>query len=168
MIINGWTIIAHPLFIDQLEKLVSAVEAEKKKDVKEYKKSANAKLLANIVKSAFSTIPSDPANKRFRLGDALGKEFKDWFRDKFGSGRFRLFFRYDSKAKVIILAWVNDENTLRTYGSKSDAYAVFASKLDDGNPPADWESLFKECNKPTLVDILNKVLGRASQAQDKE
>ena len=31
-------------------------------------------------------------------------------------GRFRLFFRFDSASKVIIYAWVNDENTLRKVG----------------------------------------------------
>jgi transposase len=38
----------------------------------------------------------------------------------------RLFFRYreTKTAKIIILAWVNDEQTLRAYGKASDAYAV--------------------------------------------
>jgi toxin YhaV len=41
-----------------------------------------------------------------------------WRRAKFLS-RFRLFFRYNSKAKVIIYAWVNEENTLRKAGSSA-------------------------------------------------
>lgn len=36
--------------------------------------------------------------------------------------RFRLFFRYDSRAKIIVFAWVNDEQTLRSAGSKSDPF----------------------------------------------
>ncbi|MBB5716893.1 hypothetical protein FHS94_003765 [Sphingomonas aerophila] len=64
-------------------------------------------------------------------------------RAAFGNGRFRLFFRYDSRAMVIIFAWVNDETTLRTYGSKSDAYAVFKGMLDKGNPPDDWAALLQ-------------------------
>ncbi|AOX26858.1 hypothetical protein C0053_19200 [Pseudomonas aeruginosa] len=35
-------------------------------------------------------------------------------------------------------AWVNDENTLRSAGSKSDPYAVFEKILGRGNPPDDW------------------------------
>ncbi|MGO9233875.1 MAG: type II toxin-antitoxin system YhaV family toxin, partial [Methylocella sp.] len=35
--INGWTIYAHPLFLDQLEALVDAVEKARKKDPKNYK-----------------------------------------------------------------------------------------------------------------------------------
>lgn len=45
-------------------------------------------------------------------------------RSKIGR-RFRLFFRYDSKARAIVFAWVDDEQTLRSAGSRSDPYAVF-------------------------------------------
>ncbi|EJT85840.1 hypothetical protein PPS11_04395 [Pseudomonas putida S11] len=55
--------------------------------------------------------------------------------------RFRLFFRYDSRSKVIVYAWVNDENTLRSAGSKSDPYAVFEKMPGRGNPPDDWDAL---------------------------
>ena len=77
--------------------------------------------------------------------DALGPgKNKDWSRVKFGAGRYRLFFRYSEKEKVIILGWMNDENTLRTYGKKTDAYTVFSKMLKRGHPPADWESLTQE------------------------
>lgn len=46
-----------------------------------------------------------------------------------------------TSAKVIVFAWVNDETTLRTYGAKSDAYAVFRKMLDRGAPPDSWEAL---------------------------
>lgn len=36
--------------------------------------------------------------------------------------RFRLFFRYDSKTRPIVSAWVNDEQALRSAGSKSNPY----------------------------------------------
>jgi toxin YhaV len=121
VVVNGWTLYAHPLFLEQLEKLTAAVEKAQKKDPKGYQSSANAKLLA-----AMST---------------LGASRKHWFRAKFGGERFRLFFRYSSSAKIIIFAWVNDAQTLRTYGSKSDAYAVFKAMLDRGNPPEDWAAL---------------------------
>jgi toxin YhaV len=140
-IINGWTLYAHPLFTDQLDRLTAAVEKTKRKDPKTYQSTANAKLLAQLQRLAFETIPVDPARPEFRQGGTLGSSRKHWFRAKFGGGRFRLFFRYSSSAKIIVYAWVNDSETLRTYGAKSDAYAVFKGMLDKGNPPEDWAEL---------------------------
>lgn len=124
LVVNGWTLAAHPLFLDQLEKLTAAVERERVKDPKRYQQTANAKLLAAIEELVFRTIPADPTRPVYRQGGTLGTSRKHWFRAKFGGQRFRLFFRFSSEARVIIFAWVNDENTLRTYGSKTDAYRV--------------------------------------------
>ena len=86
------------------------------------------------------TVPTDPARDEYRQGNTLGPAHRHWRRAKIGR-RFRLFFRYDSKAKVIVYAWVNDETTLRSSGSKSDPYAVFEKMLGRGNPPDDWNAL---------------------------
>jgi toxin YhaV len=141
--INGWQLFAHSLLIEQLEKLIAAVERERAKSPETYESSAYAKLLAALNQLLFETVPEDPTRPEYRQGDTLGPDRKHWFRAKFGGQRFRLFFRYDSKAKVIIYAWVNDESTKRTYGAKTDAYAVFKKMLDKGNPPDDWEALLK-------------------------
>ena len=143
IVVNGWTIYAHPLLLDQLEKLVTAVEKAKAKDSQGWARTANAKVLAAVRSLMFETVPSDPARPEYRQGGTLGAARKHWFRAKFGNGRFRLFFRYDSRSKVIIFAWVNDDTTLRTYGSKTDAYAVFKGMLDSGNPPDDWAALLQ-------------------------
>ncbi len=140
-ITNGWHLFAHPLFLAQLEKLTVAVEKLQQSDPVGYQKTANAKLLAALRQLVFETIPSNPTRADYRQGGTLGSDRKHWFRAKFGNGRFRLFFRFDSKAKIIIFAWVNDETTLRTYGSKTDAYAVFRKMLDEGNPPDSWSAL---------------------------
>ena len=42
---------------------------------------------------------------------------------------------------MIVLAWVNDDTTLRAYESPSDAYAVFRKMLNRGNPPDSWSDL---------------------------
>lgn len=152
--INGWTIFAHPLFLDQLEKLMSTVEALKAKKPHEYQKNANTKLLAALNKLVFDVIPADPTASVYRQGSTLGEGHKHWFRAKFGNGRFRLFFRYESTAKVIIFAWVNDETTLRTYGGRSDAYKVFAGMLNDGNPPNDWATLLKAASEVAALERL--------------
>lgn len=82
-----------------------------------------------MIEEHITVNPSSPA---FRHGKSLGSgKNKDWSRVKFGAGRYRLFFRYSEKEKVIILGWMNDENTLRTYGKKTDAYTVFSKMLKE-------------------------------------
>lgn len=140
--INGWTIYAHSLFLDQLEAMIEAVEKARKKDPAKYKKKRAAKLLAAVLKVAFEDIPSDPTRDAYRHGGTLGEEYKHWFRAKFLQ-QFRLFFRYQQSAdtRIIVLAWVNDDSTLRAYESANDAYAVFRKMLDRGNPPDTWNAL---------------------------
>lgn len=148
--VNGWQLFAHPLFLDQIEKLAGAVEKARVKDPRGWRKSANAKLVAALHQLVFETIPQDPTRPEYRQGGTLGDTRKHWFRAKFGGGRFRLFFRYSSSAKVIVFAWVNDETTLRAYGAKSDAYAVFRKMLDSGNPPDDWAALMAAASDPEV------------------
>jgi len=142
-VVNGWTLFAHPLFLDQVEELIQAVERERKKDPASYQSGANAKLLAAIHLLVWETIPSDPTRDHYRQGNTLGPEYKHWLRAKFGGQRFRLFFRYDSRARIVVYASVNDDETKRTYGSKKDAFAVFRKMLERGNPPDDWNALLK-------------------------
>lgn len=143
LVINGWSIFAHPIFLDQLEGLIEEVEARKARDPKAWHKKNCTKRLAAIFKLATEDIPADPGAPAFRQGDTLGENRKHWFRAKFFQ-QYRLFFRFNSTAKVIVLAWVNDEQTLRAYGSKADAYATFRGMLDGGNPPDDFDALMKE------------------------
>jgi toxin YhaV len=144
--INGWSLFAHPLFLDQVEELIAAVERAKAKDPHTYRKKNAAKRLAAILKLATVDIPSDPGAARFRQGKTLGENRKHWFRAKFFQ-QYRLFFRFDNASRVIVLAWVNDENTLRAYDSRTDAYKVFKGMLDDGNPPDDFDTLLAAARK---------------------
>lgn len=143
LVVNGWSIYAHPVFLDQLDGLIAEVEARRRKDPKTWRKKNCTKRLAAIFKLVTQVIPSDPASEVFRQGKTLGEANKHWFRAKFFQ-QYRLFFRFDSTSKVIVLAWVNDETNLRAYGSKTDAYATFKGMLDDGNPPGDFETLLKQ------------------------
>ncbi len=140
MKVGDWELFAHPLFLDQLEALTSAVGRTRKKDPDGYRSRRAVKMLAAVLKLAFEDIPADPAHSRFEQGETLGAARKHWRRAKFYQ-QHRLFFRFSSTAKVIVLAWVNDEQTRRTYGSRTDAYAVFAKMLKAGNPPDDWDAL---------------------------
>ena len=143
LVINGWTIFAHPLFLTQLEKLTSQVEILKKKDPIEYAKKNASKRLAAIIKLAFEVIPQDPMRIEYRQGATLGTDRKHWFRAKFFQ-QYRLFFRYHAQVKMIVYVWVNDDKTKRAYESGEDAYLVFRNMLASGHPPDDWEQLLKE------------------------
>ena len=158
LIINGWTIYAHPQFLSQLEAYRQAVEAAKAKDPTGYLGTREAKLLAAIVKLAFEEIPKDPAAPQYRQGDTLGPKRKHWFRAKFFQ-QYRLFFRFDASAKVIVLAWVNDEDTKRAYGSRTDAYATFRKMLDKGDPPDTWAELLKAASAKDAKARLGKAWG---------
>ena len=159
VVVKGWTMLAHPLFLDAMERLTSASERERKASPKG-PPGANTKLLAHILDLAFDKIPSDPGAAQFRHGGTLGSDRRYWFRAKTGGGRYRLFYRFHSAAKIIILAWVNDEETLRAYESKSDAYLVFAGMLESGNPPDDWNHLLSTVENPRTLKRLRELFER--------
>jgi toxin YhaV len=115
------------------------------------------------LKLILEIIPGDPSASAFRQGDTLGVDRRHWYRAKFGGGRFRLFFRFSSGAKTILYAWVNDEKTLRTYGSKTDAYAVFKKMLNAGNPPDDWSLLSASATKPDSTTRLSAAIERGGK-----
>lgn len=143
LVLHGWTVFAHPLFLIQIEALAQQVEALRQKDPVGYVSKNASKRLAAIIKLAFDVIPQDPARPEYRQGSTLGDEFKHWFRAKFFQ-QYRLFFRYHAPSRVIVLVWVNDENTKRAYYSSDDAYRVFRKMLESGHRPDDWCQLLAE------------------------
>lgn len=143
MIVNGWVLCAHPVFLDQYERLIKEVEKLRIKNPKAYKSKNVTKRLAAIQKLVFEIIPSDPTLPAYRQGTTLGEEHKHWFRAKFFQ-QYRLFFRFHKESKIIVYAWVNNEDTKRAYDSKADAYKVFKKMLENKRPPSDWITLLKE------------------------
>lgn len=143
LVVHGWAVFAHPLFLDQIQSLIQQVEVLKHKDPAGYIKKNASKRLAAIAKLAFDLIPQDPTKPEYRQGNTLGEHHKHWFRAKFFQ-QYRLFFRYHAPSKVIVLAWVNDEETKRAYESSDDAYRVFRKMLATGQPPDDWDQLLTE------------------------
>lgn len=143
LVVTGWTIFAHPLFLDQVEALARQVEGLREKDPVGYLRKNATKRLTAIVHLAFTVIPHDPTRSEYRQGNTLGGKNKHWFRAKFFQ-QYRLFFRYHAASKVIVYAWVNDEGTKRAYESADDAYRVFSAMLEHGHPPDDWDQLLNE------------------------
>lgn len=137
---HGWNLLFHDCLIEQLQKLDVAAARAKEQDPEGSESNANVKLFNALVNLIFDTVPAAPNRDEYRQGNTMGPAFRHWRRAKIGR-RFRLFFRFDSKTRIIIFAWVNDENTLRSSGSKTDPYAVFQRMLKSGHPPDDWAAL---------------------------
>lgn len=156
LIVNDWTILEHSLFKNQVISLITEVEGLKKKDPINYSSKAATKKLAAIFHLAFKKIPNDPTLPEYRQGATLGNENKHWFRAKFFQ-QYRLFFRFHLEKKIIIYAWVNDDNSKRAYDKKTDAYAVFKKMLASGQPPNSWDDLLKETaqQKSSYSKIIN-------------
>ena len=146
MEVNGWRLFQYPLFEHQLKKLTEAGEQLSVTQPDTYKEHPKTKLLATIHRLIADSIPRDPNAPELRQGDTLGPDNRHWFRAKVHQ-RYRLFFRFSSKDKVIVYVWVNDESTLRKAGARTDVYAVFKSMLDAGEPPRTLEALLKRATE---------------------
>lgn len=150
---HGWSLLIHPLLLGQIEKLTDAAEQEYAKD-QDGEAGGTTKLLGHLLDLMFDKIPLRPGDRIYRAGKSLPD---DWFRAKTGGGRYRLFYRFDSTSRLIVYAWVHDENNLRTYGSRTDAYAVFRDMVADGDPPKDWTGLRAAAEDKSVVERTRKV-----------
>jgi len=140
---HGWNLLFHDCLIEQLQTLEAASLRAKAQDPEGFESNANVKLLNALATLILDAVPSDPNRDEYRQGNTMGSAFRHWRRAKIGR-RFRLFFRFDSKSKIIIYAWVNDERSLRASGAKTDPYVVFQKMLQSGHPPADWDGLLAQ------------------------
>ena len=159
--VNGWTLFAHPLFLDQVEALAAQVEALRARDPVGYTKKNAAERLAAIATLAFDLVPQDPTRPEYRQGSALGADRKHWCRARFFQ-QYRLFFRYHRASRIIVYAWVNDEHTKRAYECSDDAYRVFQKMLERGHPPDDWENLLLQAKREAAR--LRAIAGRARRS----
>ena len=121
---RGWNLLFHDCLIEQLQKLEAASSRAKAQDPKGFESNANVKLFDALATLILEVVPGDPNRDEYRKGNTMGPAFRHWRRAKIGR-RFRLFFRFDSKSRIIIFAWVNDEHSLRS----------------SGHPPDDWDAL---------------------------
>src|ERR1700674_1797235 len=142
MEVNGWRLFQYPLFENQLKRLTETVEKLSISQPDIYREHPKTKLLATIHRHVTEIIPRDPTAPEFRQGDTLGPDNRHWFRAKFHQ-RYRLFFRFSTKDRVIVYVWLNDEKTLRKAGSKTDPYSVFRGMLEAGDPPGSIADLLQ-------------------------
>jgi len=139
----GWWLLAWSGFQEQFDTLSKAVEALRESDPDGYRSHPKAKLLAAVVRIVTHDVPRDPGHVGFRQGGTLGPAHTAWFRAKFHQ-RFRLFYRFDSRRKAIVYAWMNDESGLRKGGDRNDPYNVFRRMLERGRPPTSFDDLLRE------------------------
>ena len=104
---HGWTLLFHDNLTRQMVKLRAAVLPAQENDPKGFESNANVKFFRALVHLILDVVPSDPARDEYRQGNTMGPAYRHWRRAKLGR-RYRLFFRYDSKAKVIVYAWINN------------------------------------------------------------
>jgi toxin YhaV len=149
MQINGWQIFYYKAFAATLGELEAEVTKLATKDPKGYKAHPKTRLLASVYEAVTRRVPANPEDAQFRLGKTLGPANKHWRRVKEGlPARYRLFFRFASKpVRLIVFAWLNDEDTLRKAGSKTNVYAAFQRMLARGEVPGDINALLQESRK---------------------
>lgn len=141
--VNGWKLYTWAAFRDRWDGLVAAVDERRSRDPKGYKRHPQTRFLA-LVRIVMEDVPRDPSDPRYAQGKTLGSDYAHWRRAKFAR-RFRLFFRYHSGAKIIVYVWLNDEDTLRKAGNRTDVYATFRAMLERERPPTDWDDLIATC-----------------------
>ncbi len=141
-----WTLLAHPAFINQFEISRQKMTHAKAKAGVNWLSHSDVKRHFALTHQITERIPQDPSSADFRLGNSLGQKHRLWFRAKFLQ-QYRIFFRYSSIRNIIVYAWVNDPTTLRAYGTKTDAYAVFRKMLEAGKVPNNWDELIAESKR---------------------
>ena len=114
----------HSCLIEQLQKLKAAAVRAETHDPDGFESNANVKLFRALATLILDVVPSDPNREEYRQGNCMGTDFRHWRRAKIGK-RFRLFFRFDSRSRIIIFAWVNDENTLLAASEQLEMHNQF-------------------------------------------
>lgn len=66
LVVHGWTIFAHPLFLAQIETLAQQVEALRWKDPAADLKKNASKWLAAITQLTFAVTAQDPSREEYR------------------------------------------------------------------------------------------------------
>ena len=116
---HGWNLLFHEGLIEQLQKLQTAAQKAKPQDPQGFESNANLKLFNALAQLMLETVSSDPSRDEYRQGNTMGPAFRHWRRAKLGR-RFRLFFRFDSKTRIIIFMAMMEA---QTYLAKRQARA---------------------------------------------
>lgn len=138
MLKNNFTLYVHEIFHADLLDLITKVKKVKKeskkiygsnyKDSDHYKLNEFVKKLSQIRKFIKEQVPQDCSHHQYYGTPPLDNCFR---RVKWNE-RYRLYFQYDLQNKEITYLWFNNENCLRSRGSKTDCYNVFNNMVKNG------------------------------------
>lgn len=146
LVIHGWSVLAHPQFLAQGDALARQVKVLKQMGPVGYVQKKASKRLTAITRLAFDVVPQDPARPAHGQGGTLGGDHNYWFRARLWQ-QSRLCFRYHALRKVIVYAWVDNEDTKRSCWSSDEAYLGFRKIPESGHPPDDWDRLLSDAQK---------------------
>ncbi|HYJ78889.1 MAG TPA: type II toxin-antitoxin system YhaV family toxin [Longimicrobiaceae bacterium] len=152
LVAHGWQLLVWTDFRVRWVALRHTVEKLERHDPAGYVNHPAAKFLKTLQHIVLEEVPSNPSSPAYLQGGTLGPAHRAWRRVSFHH-RFRLFFRFSAKHKIIVYAWLNDENTLRKRGARTDPYAVFHSMLERGAPPGDWDDLVTASQAWSATDV---------------
>jgi len=140
---NGWLVLLWPTFARRYEELrAEARHLKTTLSPDDYVQHPVVKLVAAISRLVTRVVPQDPNAPEYRLRGSLAG-----FRRAKGRGlppRYRLFWVFSSRRKIIIFLYVNTEGVLRKEGDKNDVYAVFERLVRRGDIGADFEAAYAQ------------------------
>jgi toxin YhaV len=99
LIVKGWSIVAHPKWLEKFELWIASVDERRAPD--------RARPLAALTRLAFGTLPENPLRSEYRAPEASGDEDGHWYCAEYWP-QSRLFFRCDPGARLLIYAWFEE------------------------------------------------------------
>ncbi|MFH1287393.1 MAG: type II toxin-antitoxin system YhaV family toxin [bacterium] len=112
----------HDFYFQRIAKLKEQVkELRGKLSDEEFGQHEIVKFAYRIRQADREIIPQDPNRLEYQLTGNLRK----YRRYKQGLQRYRLFFCFSSRPRIILYLYLNDEKHLRKAGDKNDPYEEF-------------------------------------------
>jgi toxin YhaV len=147
MLRHGWNLLFHEGLIEQLQKLQAAAQRAQAQDPQGFESNANVKLFNALAQLMLETVPSDPNRDEYRQGNTMGPAFRHWRRAKVGR-RFRLFFRFDSKTRIIIFMAMKEAQTYFAERQARADVAAFDTVMarTGGEPPREGDRILPAQN----------------------
>ena len=135
---HGWTILFTEPFLSSYGDLsANARRLKGELSNEEYAEHPDVKLFLAVRELTKDVVPSDPHHRDYQLRGELAK-----FRRTKGRGlprRYRLFWAFSDQSKAIIFLYLNDADSLRKEGGRTDPYRLFAGMVQRGEVGSDFE-----------------------------
>jgi len=127
---SDYSLKAHEFYLSHILKLTARVKKLRRKlKDEEYFQHPLVKFAKRVRGADGKIIPQDPDRPDYRLHGPL----KKYRRYKQGLQRYRLFFAFSSRVKIIIYLYLNEEREQRQAGGKNDPYENFLKFVKKGH-----------------------------------